>query len=141
MSTAQTNGVNGVDGSKSLTVEQRTANLVKWTTTLQYSSLPTEVVVRTKSFLLDTIACAIAGQTHPAVQSLLSFAKQMGPSEGKCEYIFTGGSTSAAFAALVNGAACHVVELDDLNNAGMIHPVRPRKKLVDGRRRLCSLRL
>ena len=48
----------------------------------------------------------------------------MGPSNGKCEYIFTDRTTSAAFGALVNGAACHVVELDDLNNAGMIHPVR-----------------
>ena len=90
---------------------------------MQYSSLPSEVVFRIKSFLLDAIACAMAGHTHPAVQSLLSFAKQMGPNDGNCEYIFTGGKTSAAFAALVNGAASHVVELDDLNNAGMIHPV------------------
>ena len=98
--------------------------------------------MRTKSFLLDTIACAIAGQTHPAVQSLLSFAKQMGPSDGKCEYIFTEGSTSAAFAALVNGAACHVVELDDLNNAGMIHPVRHSTKgIIDVRPQLYFLRL
>ena len=118
MSFLQTNGV------KSLTVVQRTANLVKWTSSLKYSSLPSDVVLRTKSFLLDTIACAIGGQSHPAVQSLLSFTKQMGPRDGKCEYLFTGGTTSAAFAALVNGAASHVVELDDLNNAGMIHPVR-----------------
>ena len=126
MSCLQTNGLtpNGVHGATSRTVEQRTANLVKWASSLQYSTLPSDVVFRTKSFLLDTIACAIAGQSHPAVQSLLSFAKQMGPSNGKCEYIFTDGTTSAAFAALVHGAACHVVELDDLNNAGMIHPVR-----------------
>jgi len=121
MSSLQTNGVHG---ATSQTVEQRTANLVKWASSLQYSTLPSDVVFRTKSFLLDTIACAIAGQSHPAVQSLLSFAKQMGPSNGNCEYIFTDGTTSAAFAAPVNGAACHVVELDDLNNAGMIHPVR-----------------
>lgn len=113
----QTNGV-------SPSTEQRTTNLVKWTTTLQYSHLPADVITRTKSFLLDTLACSIAGQDHPAVQSFLSFAKQMGPEDGKCEYFFDPEKrTSAAFAALVNGAACHVVELDDLNNAGMIHPV------------------
>jgi 2-methylcitrate dehydratase PrpD len=142
MSVLQSNGltVNG-DDTTPRTVEQRTANLVKWASSLQYSTLPTEVVFRTKSFLLDTLACAIAGHTHPAVQSLLSFAKQMGPSNGKCEYIFTDGKTSAAFAALVNGAASHVVELDDLNNAGMIHPVEQLGSCIDTRQQLCSLRL
>jgi 2-methylcitrate dehydratase PrpD len=47
----------------------------------------------------------------------------MGPKSGTSEYFFRQGTTSAAFAALVNGAASHVVELDDLNNAGIIHPV------------------
>lgn len=105
-------------------VEQRTANLIQWTSSLSFSDLPEAVVDRTKSFLLDTIACSIAGQTHPAVQAMLSFAAQMGPKDGPCEYFFAPEKrTSAAFSALVNGAASHVVELDDLNNAGMIHPV------------------
>ena len=112
------------ENGAALSIEQRTANLIKWTSSLTFSDLPTTVVTRTKSFLLDTIACSIAGHTHPAVLSLLSFAAHMGPQEGKCEYFFNPEKrTSAAFAALVNGAASHVVELDDLNNAGMIHPV------------------
>jgi len=111
---------------KSLSVAQRTANLIKWSSALQYTALPPAVIHRTKSFLLDTLACAIAGHSHPAVQSLLQFSRKMGPGDGKCEFFFTReGKTSAAFAALVNGAASHVVELDDLNNAGMIHPVSP----------------
>jgi aconitate decarboxylase len=113
---SKTNGV-------SSTVEQRTANLIEWTCSLTFSAIPTPIIDRTKSFFLDTIACSIAGQSHPAVQSLLSFAQQMGPKSGTSEYFFRQGTTSAAFAALVNGAASHVVELDDLNNAGMIHPV------------------
>jgi 2-methylcitrate dehydratase PrpD len=67
------------------------------------------------------------------VQSLQSFATQMGPKTGSSEFFFTSGSTSPAFAALVNGGASHVVELDDLNNAGMIHPVYPSDQ-IDGRR-------
>jgi aconitate decarboxylase len=105
-------------------VEQRTANLIQWTSALTFSDLPETVIDRTKSFLLDTVACSIAGQSHPAVQAMISFASQMGPKDGSCEYFFAPEKrTSAAFAALVNGAASHVVELDDLNNAGMIHPV------------------
>jgi aconitate decarboxylase len=105
-------------------VQQRTANLVEWTSSLSFSDIPAPVIDRTKSFFLDTIACSVAGQKHPAIQSLLSFAQQMGPTaNGSSEYFFSREKTSAAFAALVNGGASHVVELDDLNNAGMIHPV------------------
>lgn len=106
-------------------VQLRTANLVEWTSSLSFSAIPAPVIDRTKSFFLDTIACSVAGQKHPAIQSLLSFAKQMGPTDGSSEYFFAREKTSAAFAALVNGGASHVVELDDLNNAGMIHPVYP----------------
>jgi hypothetical protein len=106
------------------TVQQRTSNLLKWTSSLTFKHLPGPVVERTKSFFLDTLACSVAGHTHPAVQSLLSFSNRMGPKDGPCELFFSPEKrTSAAFAALVNGASSHVVELDDLNNAGMIHPV------------------
>ena len=111
-------------GSENITVEQRTANLARFCSELQFKDIPSDVVERTKSFYLDTIACAVAGQEHQAVKAMMSFAKQMGPNDGSCEYWFTNASrTSAAFAALVNGAASHVVEQDDLNNLGMIHSV------------------
>jgi 2-methylcitrate dehydratase PrpD len=113
---SKTNGV-------SRTVEQRTANLIEWTSSLTFSAIPTAVINRAKSFFLDTIACSIAGQSHPAVKSFLSFAQQMGPKTGTSEFFFCEETTSPAFAAFVNGGASHVVELDDLNNAGMIHPV------------------
>jgi 2-methylcitrate dehydratase PrpD len=108
-----------------MSVAERSQNLLKWTTELKYSSLPPEVVARTKALLLDTIACCVAGQSHPAVQGLVAFAKTMGPTSGPCELFFSSDvRTSAAFAVMVNGAASHVVEQDDLHNAGMMHPVR-----------------
>jgi MmgE/PrpD N-terminal domain len=122
-------------------IEQRTANLIQWTSSLNFSDIPASAITRTKSFLLDTIACSIAGHSHPAVRSLLSFAEKMGPKDGSCEYFFDPERrTSAAFAALVNGAACHVVELDDLNNAGMIHPVH-HLSLITNRRQLWYFQL
>jgi MmgE/PrpD N-terminal domain len=120
---------NGALNGNSLTVEQRTANLVRFCSELTFKDIPSEVVERTKSFYLDTIACAVAGQEHAAVKAMVSFAKQMGPVDGKCEYWFSPESrTSAAFGALVNGAASHVVEQDDLNNLGMIHSVFHSKR-------------
>ena len=126
--------LNGANGA-SRTIQQRTSNLLHWTSSLTYTSIPAPVVERTKSFLLDTLACSIAGHGHVAVQSLLSFAEKMGPEKGKCTLFFDRKRrTSAAFAALVNGASTHVVELDDLNNAGMIHPVQKLQTLCPKRR-------
>ncbi|KAJ5089371.1 MmgE/PrpD [Penicillium argentinense] len=104
--------------------ETRTERLATWAANLRYGDIPDEVVQKTKDFFLDTLGCAIAGRHHPAVNAMAQFAVQMGPSNGKSELIdgalkFT---TSPAFASLVNGAASHVVEQDDLHNRSIMHP-------------------
>ncbi|KAL4928900.1 MmgE/PrpD family protein [Aspergillus undulatus] len=101
----------------------RTQTLAKWATNLKYTHLPAPVISRTKDFFADTLACAVAGRGHIAVTSMLGYSKKMGPDSGKCEIIgFPETRTSAAFAALVNGASAHVVEQDDLHNRSMMHP-------------------
>lgn len=49
----------------------------------------------------------------------------MGPSSGKSELIDGSQTltTSPAFASLINAAASHVVEQDDLHNRSIMHPV------------------
>lgn len=102
----------------------RTENLARWCTTLTYDELPEPVIQRTKSLFVDWIGCVIAGRHHPAIAAIAAFSKQMGPASGKSEIVdVSGGSSSAAFAALVNGAASHVVEQDDLHNSSIVHPV------------------
>ena len=44
----------------------------------------------------------------------------MGPASGKSEILSLGATTSAAFAAIVNGASSHVVEQDDLHNSSIV---------------------
>ncbi|KAH8688730.1 hypothetical protein BGW36DRAFT_421120 [Talaromyces proteolyticus] len=102
----------------------RTTRLAKWAIDLQYEGIPKEVVERTKELFLDWVGCAIAGRHHPAVSAIAKYAVQMGPTTGKSEFIdgSLGLLTSPAFAALVNGAASHVVEQDDLHNRSMMHP-------------------
>ncbi|WP_421722538.1 MmgE/PrpD family protein [Alloalcanivorax xenomutans] len=46
----------------------------------------------------------------------------MGPASGAVQNLVDGTNTSAYFAALVNGAASHVVEQDDLHNSSVLHP-------------------
>jgi aconitate decarboxylase len=105
--------------------ETRTDRLVKWAVDLKYADIPDEVVQRTKDFFLDTLGCTIAGRSHPAVTALVRFAAQMGPSSGKSELIdgSQNVTTSPAFASLINAAASHVVEQDDLHNRSIMHPV------------------
>ena len=122
MTQAKVNGAKANDTGPS--VEERTANLVKFCSELTFDKIPADVVERTKFLFLDTVACCVAGHSHASVKAMKSFAKQMAPADGPCQLWFAPEErTTAAFAALVNGASSHVVELDDLNNRGMIHPV------------------
>lgn len=112
--------------------ETRTDRLVKWAADLKYNDIPDDVVQRTKDFFLDTLGCAIAGSSHPAVSAMVRFAAQMGPSSGKSELIDGSQTltTSPAFASLINAAASHVVEQDDLHNRSIMHPVSLASVLI-----------
>ncbi|CAK7245812.1 MAG: hypothetical protein STHCBS139747_007412 [Sporothrix thermara] len=108
----------------------RTQRLASWAATLRYDDLPPAVVEKTKDFFLDWYACAIGGRHHPAVRAIDAFAREQGPLLGgdvhnssELLHVPAGANrTSAAFAALVNGAASHVIEQDDLHNSSMVHP-------------------
>lgn len=112
--------------------ETRTHRLVKWAADLKYNDIPDDVVQRTKDFFLDTLGCAIAGRSHPAVSAMVRFAAQMGPPSGKSELIDGSQTltTSPAFASLINAAASHVVEQDDLHNRSIMHPVSLASVLI-----------
>ncbi|KAL3457692.1 2-methylcitrate dehydratase PrpD [Aspergillus heterothallicus] len=105
--------------------DTRTARLATWSSTLTYAALPDPAIQRTKDLFLDWLGCTIAGRDHPAVRAIVNFTKTMGPASGKSELVdgeLGLSTTSAAFAALVNGAASHVVEQDDLHNQSITHP-------------------
>lgn len=105
--------------------ESRIQGLARWGLSLTFEDLPGDVVERTKDLFLDTIGCCVAGRGHPAIHAILELSRKMGPADGPCELIsFPLSKTSAAFAAMVNGACSHVVEQDDLHNSSMMHPVR-----------------
>jgi aconitate decarboxylase len=106
-------------------VETRTEHLARYAASLQYHDIPAPVVQRTKELFLDWLGCAIAGRNHPAVTAIVRYATQMGPASGKSELVdgSLGFNTSPAFASLINAAASHVVEQDDLHNRSIMHPV------------------
>ncbi len=48
--------------------------------------------------------------------------RRPGPREGRARVLVAPYGTSPYFAALVNGAASHLVEQDDLHNSSVLHP-------------------
>ncbi|HVW18849.1 MAG TPA: MmgE/PrpD family protein [Solirubrobacteraceae bacterium] len=71
--------------------------------------------------LVDTVASTIAARNEPGVHALLrATARDAG--EGVSTILTTGGRTSEAHAALVNGMASHALDYDDVVDALYGHP-------------------
>jgi len=99
-----------------------TADLAKFVANLEFADIPEAVTARIEDLLLDWMGSTIAGwNTHP-VPLFDSFARRMGPSSGPSQIFGGKRSTSPYFAALVNAAASHVIEQDDLHNGSVLHP-------------------
>ncbi|MCW5605171.1 MAG: MmgE/PrpD family protein [Burkholderiales bacterium] len=99
-----------------------TRTLSGFLSSIRYESLPEPVVARTEELFLDWFASALAGKGARPVETIAKFAAAMGPRDGGSEVLISRGRTSPFFAALVNGAASHFVEQDDLHNSSVLHP-------------------
>lgn len=93
--------------------------LAQYSLEMSYDKLPEEVVNFTKLCIVDYFGSAIAGSTKVPVQMISDLVEEMGGDEQA--NLFTGGKSSVLNAALVNGAASHIVELDDIHKGSIIH--------------------
>ncbi|SER68595.1 MmgE/PrpD family protein [Psychrobacillus sp. OK032] len=93
--------------------------LAKYSQELTYEKLPPEVVEFTKLCILDYFGSAIAGSNKVPIQMISELMDEMGGSEQAT--LFSGGKSSVLNASFVNGAASHVVELDDIHKGSIIH--------------------
>lgn len=96
--------------------------IAEFAANLQFDDIPTNVIRRCEDLLLDTLGSMYAGSTEPPVQKIAAFAKEQGPGDGSAQLIPSGKKTSPYFAAMVNAAAAHMVEQDDLHNSSVFHP-------------------
>ena len=103
-------------------MSQHTENLTAFLAALRFEDLPDPVVARAEDLFLDWLGSLLAGAGQPPVPLFAGYARRMGPANGPCENLVDGTTTSPYFAALVNGAASHVVEQDDLHNSSVLHP-------------------
>lgn len=99
-----------------------TRALAAYLAALRYDHLPAAVVVRAEDLFLDWLASTLAGRGSRPVTALERFAARMGPAAGPSELLVSRRRTTPLFAALVNAAASHVVEQDDVHNGSVFHP-------------------
>ncbi|HWT20780.1 MAG TPA: MmgE/PrpD family protein, partial [Variovorax sp.] len=83
---------------------------------LEFADIPAPVLRRTEDLMLDWLGSVLAARTARPVRSIERFAQMMGPADGPSEMLTSRRTTSPVFAALVNAAASHYVEQDDVHN-------------------------
>lgn len=89
-----------------------------------YEALPPEALAMARLCVLDWLGSVYAGKgARPAVAMLL-VAKSLGGNP-EATLLPDGSRSSAYMAALVNAAASHVVEMDDLHKGSILHPGAP----------------
>jgi len=99
-----------------------TASLARFAAELRFTDIPAPVVRRAEDLLVDWFGSALAGHGARPVETIAAFARAMGPAAGGSEVLVGRGRSSPYFAAMVNAAASHVAEQDDVHNGSVFHP-------------------
>lgn len=98
--------------------------LVEYITTCDFETLPEKLVSEAKYAVLDTVGVALAGWSEPVVQIVKStYATENGP-----KHVSLWGDASQThleYAALINGAASHALDYDDVSTSILAHPSAP----------------
>ena len=106
-------------------MSQHTQALAAFLADLRYEQVPAADVGQqlvAEDLFLDWLGSALASQGAHPIPLFERYAEKMGPAEGRSRILVSRRSSSAYFAALVNGASSHLVEQDDLHNSSVLHP-------------------
>jgi 2-methylcitrate dehydratase PrpD len=97
-------------------------DLAAFAATLKFSDIPDSVVRRAEDLFLDWAGSALAGKGARPVEAIEAFARRMGGAGGEAEVLISRRRTTPYFAAMVNAAASHFAEQDDVHNGSVLHP-------------------
>ena len=96
--------------------------LASFAAELSFAQIPDPVLRRAEDLMLDWLGSVLAARSARPIRSIQHFAETMGPAEGPSEILTSRRTSSPVFAALVNAAASHYVEQDDVHNGSVFHP-------------------
>lgn len=86
----------------------------------EYRNLPEATVEITKKFIMDTLACAIAGSAAPGCKEVLDCLRETG-GRGDTAVWVHGDRLPAPDAALMNGIMAHAQDFDDTHDTAVLH--------------------
>ncbi len=99
-----------------------TRALAQFAATLKFDAIPAPVLRRAEDLFLDWFGSALAGKGARPVESIARFMQSMGPTDGPSEVLIHRRGSSPLVAAVVNAAASHFAEQDDVHNGSVFHP-------------------
>jgi len=98
-----------------------TRTLAEQARTVTYAAIPDDVRAWARQCVLDYLACTIAGAADDLTGILLAEMQEQG-GDGAATVVAHGAKLPVLSAALVNGAAAHALDFDDVNLAMPGHP-------------------
>lgn len=98
-----------------------TAEIAKRAATLAWQDLPDDLVERTKQCLLDWFAVTVAGAQEELTDILVAEALEDG-ARGPATLVGRSETVLPSAATLINGAASHALDYDDVNFSMGGHP-------------------
>ncbi len=101
-----------------------TAQLATFVTHTRFDDLPDEAIRMARRSMLDWLGSAIRGGSVEAARIARGVAER-GMAGADASVLATGRRLSALGATFANGAASHVIELDDLHQGSTFHPAAP----------------
>jgi 2-methylcitrate dehydratase PrpD len=105
-----------------MSIEHPEQELAAFVAELRLEAIPEAVLCRAEDLFLDWVGSALAGKGARPAESIARFAAAMGPAVGRCEILINRRRSSPLMAAMVNAAASHVAEQDDVHNGSVFHP-------------------
>ena len=99
-----------------------TKKIIEFITNISFDGLPKEVISKAKANFLDWLGSAIRASQEAPIKSLM---KVLGPFPHKGSTVIGNGTAPAIYSALINGTMGHLLEIDDVHSASVIHPAAP----------------
>ncbi len=101
-----------------------TSLLMGYALALDFKAVPDDVATIAKQCVLDWAGVTLAGWPNPLVGALVDEANEQG-GYAQATLLGCGRKSTLYQAALINGAASHVLDFDDVHPGSRVHPSAP----------------